>query len=167
MKILRKKVFVISVAVLLTLGIVFMAYSIIAGQGKLSPYEINVDIDTDARVLFATHKTDRKDAIMEEIVQYYRDKPIYISVIDAHTLSDVRIEEWDGVVIFSAIEFGQPPKEVLSFVRDNEGSDDMALFLTVNSGRWNTDLDIDAITSASRNIKSNEIVMFIDSIIAK
>ena len=164
MRILKRKAIALPTAILLILGIAFGVYSVARGQGKLNPYVINLEAGEHTRVLIATHQTRVKDVIMQEIKQYFKNRPVFISVIDALTLGNVRVEEWDGVVILSAIEFGRPPKEVSTFLTKNEGHKNIAVFLTVDSERWNTNLNVDATTSASKNMKSNGIIEFIDGI---
>jgi hypothetical protein len=169
MKIKNKKraiiIGVIAASVVIA-GVVLAWYFSYVWQPKIKPYEINTS-DASAHILIAAQGKDYKKDTLEVIANHYAGKDVFISVIDISGLSDVNVEKWDYLVLFSAIQMYELDPDVQEFL-NHVGEDERILLYNTSGGSQIGFGNIDAITSASINPEHSAevIIQRIDKAIA-
>ena len=110
-------------------------------------YEIN-DSTFRHHVLIATQGSKFKDSIVSGVIQNLRSHPIYIKVIDVTSLSQVRIDEWDAIVVLHTWENWKAQKDAAEFLHRHGSSDKLVVVATSGAGSMKIE-GVDAITSPS------------------
>lgn len=156
----------IAIAVLVAGGL--LVFKLFVAQGVSPTYEINQPQKDYQSVLIATQKKGFKDTVMQQISNYYQDKPIYIKVIDVTKLNEVEQEDWDKIILFTTVEMGKVPGAVTNFLEKQSDLSNVFLPVTAASGIWNgNQFDVDAIATASlaenTETTANSIIEFIDT----
>ena len=141
--------------------IIFLIVSVfllIYACGK-SVQELKID-NTDARcqLLIAVIKTsDFKDSIIDGIVEKYKDT-CDIEVMNVSNVEDLTQKEFDVVLLVdecrAKMRFNKKLKEII-----DELDKKKVVFVTAGDPEWEyTYKDIDAITSASEEDKTHEVI---------
>jgi hypothetical protein len=111
-------------------------------------FEVN-DPRAATRVLVATQGSAFKDAVVAGVVGQLQTRGAYVKVIDLSSLSTVREDEWNAIVMVHTWEMGQAPAEVKRFAAAVRERRKLVGFAT--SGRGDFRLEgVDVISSASR-----------------
>ncbi|WP_020568862.1 hypothetical protein [Neolewinella persica] len=118
-------------------------------MGVITPYEVN-EPSSEKHLLIVTQQSAYKDSLTAGIVRAFRDKPVYINVIDLTTAATYQAErEVDACILLHTWEIGRPPGMVHAF-RDSLGGKVPLLAITTSgSGSAILDDEVDGISSAS------------------
>ena len=135
--------FVLVIAVLVFLFWYRAEYSM-----EISPsYSINTP-ESGAELMIITQKSDFKDAVVSEVVSHFQDLDVFIRVTDVTRIPELKLTEWNTVVVFHTWEFGKPPKEVRLLL--DAGFDDSHMLFFTTSGDGDVQIDgVDGISGAS------------------
>jgi hypothetical protein len=127
-------------------GIWFLTYS---WQPILKPDEINTP-EAAVSVLIAAQGRTHKIKTLDIISDYYTGKDVYISIIDVSNLPDVNINEWDYIILFSAIRMYKLNSDVEAFLKRTVEDKRILLFNTSDGTQMGYG-NVDSITAASVN----------------
>lgn len=149
------------IAIILVVGVEI--YNFLKAPSPINPYSINSK-SSKKKVLIATQKSDFKDLVVKNVIKHYEEQDIYISVIDVTKLTDIKAEEWDRIIIFSAIRYYKLNDTVDQFIKNEKDSNRIFLYNTSNSTQLKTD-NIDTVTSASQKIDVDKCTSVIINLI--
>jgi hypothetical protein len=146
----RRRVLLIVLAVIVLIvggvGVWFLQYS---WQPKLKSYDINTP-QAAKRVLIASQGRKHKTDTLAAVTDYYTGKDVYIRVIDVSGLPDVQADEWDFIVLFSAIRMYKLNPDAQAFLdRIGESAYKRVLLFNTSDGTQMGYDGVDAVTSAS------------------
>ena len=157
MKTLKITLIVIS-SIVVVLLIAFGIYLLMNRQGVIEPFEVNSPA-LGQKVLIASQGSDFKNAVVESLTQYLREKPVYVNVIDVTALAKVVEDEWDAVVLIHTTERWKLQPDVKAYLDRSEDLSKVVLLTTSGSGKWKTkDFKVDVITSASKMSEINSVL---------
>lgn len=157
MKTLKITLIVIS-SIVVVLLVAFGIYLLMNRQGVIEPFEVNSPA-LGQKVLIASQGSDFKNAVVESLTQYLREKPVYVNVIDVTALAKVIEDEWDAVVLIHTTERWKLQPDVKAYLDRSEDLSKVVLLTTSGSGRWKTkDFNVDVITSASKMSEINSVL---------
>jgi len=157
LKTLKITLIVIS-SIVVVLLIAFGIYLLMNRQGVIEPFEVNSPA-LGQKVLIASQGSDFKNAVVESLTQYLREKPVYVNVIDVTALAKVVEDEWDAVVLIHTTERWKLQPDVKAYLDRSEDLSKVVLLTTSGSGKWKTkDFKVDVITSASKMSEINSVL---------
>ena len=146
-------IFGASIAVLV---IVFIAYYLIYSQEVIEPFEVNSPA-LETKVLVGSQGSDFKNALLEKLTERIGKKDIYIRAIDVTTLSGVKEESWDSIILINSIQWYKLQKDVRIFLNSAQATDRIIMLATSGDGDVKPkDGKLDTITSASKMNKLDE-----------
>ena len=146
-------IFGASIAVLV---IVFIAYYLIYSQEVIEPFEVNSPA-LETKVLVGSQGSDFKNALLEKLTERIGKKDIYIRAIDVTTLSDIKDESWDAIILINSIQWYKLQKDVRVFLNSAQTTDRIIMLATSGDGDVKPkEGKIDTITSASKMNKLDE-----------
>jgi hypothetical protein len=136
-----------------------------AVSDKISSYSINSD-NSKNRILIATQKTNYKDDAMQAIIGNFDKQNVFISVIDVRQLPNIVSDDWDKIIIFSAIKMYEFHPGIVKYLK-NSKNDDRIFMYNTSGGTLMTYGEIDTVTSASINPQNaaSEIINAINSVL--
>lgn len=119
--------------------------------------EIVNDYGSKNKLLIASQGSEYKNAIVNGVIDEFKDKDVYIKVIDVTTIKDVEVDVWDAYLILHTFEIWQPQADAADFLETHYDKEKMVVLGTSGSGEVKME-GIDGYTGASimENI-SNEI----------
>jgi hypothetical protein len=136
-----------------------VGYRLIFSQGVAESFEVNSS-DLDTKVLIATQESDFKDALVSGIIEDLEKKPTYIKVVDVTTLSDVKEDEWNVVMLISTCQSSKLQADTTAYLDQAQDLDKTILLITSGSGTWKPEnAPIDSISSASRKVNVDSLVV--------
>ena len=136
-----------SIAVLV---IVFIVYYSIYSQEVIEPFEANSP-DLETKVLVGSQGSDFKNALLEKLIERIGKKDIYIRTIDVTTLSAIKEDSWDAIILINSIQWYKLQKDVRIFLNSAQATDRIIMLATSGDGDMKPkECKIDTITSASR-----------------
>jgi hypothetical protein len=100
------------------------------------------------KILIATQGSAYKNALVEGVIEATKERQLTIEVIDVSLLSNVKIEDWDAIVIMHTWENWQPQIDAARFSQRHANLDKVIFLATSGQGEL-TIPGVDAITSAS------------------
>jgi len=157
LKTLKITLIVIS-SIVVVLLVAFGIYLLMNRQGVIEPFEVNSPA-LGQKVLIASQGSDFKNAVVESLTQYLREKPVYVNVIDVTALAKVVEDEWDAVVLIHTTERWKLQPDVKAYLDRSEDLSKVVLLTTSGSGKWKTkDFKVDVITSASKMSEINSVL---------
>lgn len=122
-----------------------------------------------SKVLIATQGSDFKNAIVTNIINFYKRDSVHIKTIDVTQLPQYEPNVYNAIVILHTWEYGKPPQAVKQFVNENiRDKEKMIVFATSGAGD-NKIEGIDAMAGES-NIEnagdiSDEIIERIEALL--
>jgi hypothetical protein len=148
-----KKILLIAGIILGTIIVILTVFYIILvifyGQEKAEEFEVNKP-PIDIKMLVAYQGSAYKNTLVENLLNQLKDESIYIKLIDVDGLENIRLSDWDCVVIINTCERGTMNDSVKSFLKRADSLDRIILHTTSGGGVWKTkDFNIDTITGAS------------------
>ena len=101
------------------------------------------------KVLVATQGSDFKNAIVTNIINFYKKDSVYIKIVDISQLQQIKFEGYNAIVILHTWEYGKPPLEVSQFISNNLNYKD-SIIVFATSGEGNNKIEgIDAMAGES------------------
>ncbi|GCC50421.1 hypothetical protein SanaruYs_06360 [Chryseotalea sanaruensis] len=136
---------------------------------EVKEFDVNTREQSN-HILIASQGSKFKDEVVAQVIQQLPAGYAYIKVIDVKSLTDIKEENWDVIVILHTWEYAKPPDAVKSFVDNIDDKNKLVMISTSGRGTYLIK-DVDGISSASQldeitNI-SNEIVQRIQNILKK
>ncbi|MFC1504271.1 hypothetical protein ACFL6D_02530 [Spirochaetota bacterium] len=150
-------------AIIAAIGIWFGVYYLIYRQGVIEPFEVN-NPNLQTKVLIASQGRDFKRELVKKLTERIGAKNIYIKVIDVTTLSSVKPEEWNAIILINTIQWYALQKDVDIFLTSAKSVDNIVMLATSGEEdmKPRKKYRIDTITSASKmddvDKKLNEIL---------
>ena len=136
-----------------------VGYRLMFSQGVVESFEVNSP-DLKTKVLIATQGSGFKDALVSGIIEDLKKKSAYIKVVDVTTLSDVKEDEWNVVVLISTCQSAKLQPDTVAYLDQAKDLDKTILLITSGSGTWKPeDSPIDCISSASRKANVDSLVV--------
>ena len=115
-------------------------------------------------LLIATQGSDFKDALVKNVIDYYKEDSIYIKVIDVSSLTSIDPANYSALLVIHTWENWKPPVSVKLFIeRTMSNKNKIVVFTTSGAGNYAID-EIDAITGES---KIEDLMVFTDKIIER
>jgi len=153
-----KIILIVIGSIVVVLLVVFGIYLLMNKQGVIEPFEVN-NPELGQKVLIASQGSDFKNAVVESLTQYLREKPVYTKVIDVTALAEVNEDEWDAVVLIHTTEKWKLQPDVKAYLDRAEDISKVVPLTTSGSGEWKTkDFNVDVITSASKMSEMNSVL---------
>lgn len=123
------------------------------------------------RLLIASQGSNYKEAVVSGVITELKEKPVFISVMDVSSLSDINVDQWNVVLILHTWESWEPQVDAKNFLDSLSSSELKKVIVVTTSGRGDYKTEgVDAITSASslsdvpRNVAA--IVQRLDLLVA-
>jgi hypothetical protein len=136
-----------------------VGYRLIFSQGVVESFEVNSS-DLDTKVLIATQGSGFKDALVSGIIEDLKKKPIYIKVVDVTTLSDVKEDDWNVVVLISTCQSATLQPDTATYLDQAKDLDKTILLITSGSGTWKPENSpLDSISSASKKANVDSLIV--------
>jgi hypothetical protein len=110
-------------------------------------FEINVPSEPN-KVWIATQGSPFKDTLVSKIVESLRSEMVHIKITDISSLNNIKIENWNAIIVIHTWEIGKPPLIVDQFIQEHKDSKKIIVFTTSGS-KEETIKDIDGISGAS------------------
>ncbi len=134
MKLKNKRRFVFFASVILLLVVFAFWYKATYSMDKASSYTINSTV-LPTSIVIATQGSAFKDAIVTNIINFYKRDSVHIKTMDVSELQNLDHRLHTTIVILHTWEYGQPPQSVREFIYDNiKDKDKIIVFTTSGSG---------------------------------
>lgn len=101
------------------------------------------------KLLVATQGSDFKDAVVTNVINFYRKDSVHIKTIDISKLPRMDPKKYDVILILHTWEYGKPPRVVTQFINDNERLNNRMIVYTTSGAGTNRIEGIDAMTGES------------------
>tara|TARA_R100000935_G_scaffold15425_2_gene30776 strand:+ start:7667 stop:8152 length:486 start_codon:yes stop_codon:yes gene_type:complete len=121
------------------------------------------------KILIATQGSDFKDAIVTNLINFYKKDSVHLKTIDVTQLRQVKPNEYNAIILLHTWEYGKPPRIVSQFINENSAlKNKMIVYAT--SGAGNNKIEgIDAMAGESilenASDVSDEVIEKIESIL--
>lgn len=119
-------------------------------QSDITPYRVG-SATSEQTVLLASHSSEFKEVLVEKISGAVTAENMAVDIIGIEGLKAVEAEKYAGVVMISSCLAWSVDPSVRNFIDRHPDYKPIVLVITSKSG-WlpkKTDLDVDAMTSAS------------------
>jgi hypothetical protein len=130
-------------------------------------FEINSP-ELEHRILIASQSSHYKNTVVLSVVRHFKQRPVYIKVIDVTALPGINENDWDAIVVIHTWENWQPPPVVKTWLELANNLNKVVILTTSGNGLYKMQ-GINAITSASimTNIPADvaEVVSRVDLIL--
>jgi hypothetical protein len=121
-------------------------------------FEVNSP-DLSKKILVATQGSEFKDGLVDAFCARLAAQPMYVKVIDVSGLDDVDTNEWSKVLVINTAMMNIMSGPARRLVARREGLDNVLLLITSGGGDFKpTDLEVDALSGASRTSDTNRLV---------
>ncbi|MDM8515484.1 hypothetical protein QUF76_04735 [Desulfobacterales bacterium HSG16] len=130
---------------------------------SIQPFETG-NISATARVLIAAQASEFKENILTKIVNGFEKEPVYIKVIDIQKLKKESAENFQAIVIINTCVAWRMSAAAADFIKKTKENQKyrVILFSTADDENWLPEkAGVDAVTSASRPEKSNQVANII------
>lgn len=169
MKVYKK----IGVGLLILLGLLFTLaiwYKYAFSMEEATPMEINSP-SLEKKVLIATQGSEFKNKVTLLVTDYYKEKSVFIKVIDIKMLEYTDPEPYNAIVVLHTWEYSKPPQTVKNFIeRTKECNEKMVFAATSGSGNY-VIKGVDALSGESILINAEEfsekIILKVNTILFK
>ena len=143
------------------IGILLVIYIVMNTQGVIEPFQSG-NPQADTRILIASQGSEFKESLVGSIIDEFKDPETFFSVIDCTTLQDIRIDDWDAMIIIHTMQIHKMPAGARKFLDEVDDFSNIMLVCTSGGGdEVVTAYDVDAISSASRMSKLPAILQWI------
>lgn len=148
---LTRKIILVIVGITILFFLLLIWYKVTYSMDPVISYEINKDNESQ-KILIATQGSDYKNGVVEEIIDYLKDKPVYIKVIDVTHLKNVNHGQWDAIIVLHNWQMWKPDENARIFLEKYYSSGKIFVVETSGSGEEKIE-GVDAITGASKMIE--------------
>jgi len=123
-----------------------------------SPFEVQVE-NPNQKILIATQRSHFKDQFVSMLVDSLSLTTNYIRGVEVNDLKDMNDDDWDKIIIINSF-IVKLNRKADRFIQRAERPEKILLFVTSGGADWKPqpELQIDAITSASRIENENELI---------
>ncbi|MBR9758384.1 MAG: hypothetical protein GYB39_09875 [Algicola sp.] len=149
LKISKKSVLFIVVAVLGTGVLMFVWYKNTHAMAKVEAFQVNAPAQA-SKLLIATQGSTFKNAITAHVVAHYKQNAVFISVIDVSALPQIAAEDFEAILVVYAWEYQKPPTAVKTFLNRSAAFKNKMVILTTSGDGSSKMEGIDALTGESR-----------------
>ena len=104
--------------------------------------------ESSKTLLVATQGSTFKDSLVSGLVAHFRERDLFIKVIDVRELERIEPTQWDAICLIHTWENWKPPLVVDQFVKRSKTKDRLVVLTTSGAGRYKME-EVDAITGAS------------------
>jgi len=145
----KQKIIAIGVGLLAICVAAFLGwYQIHYSMDVAKPFEFG-ESSAPSRVLVATQGSKFKNAVVDGVVKSFRNRPVFVKVIDVSGLRWVDAGQWDAILVLHTWEKWEPPDVVDAFFVRWRSVDNVIALATSSAGDLKIE-GVDAIASASR-----------------
>lgn len=122
----------------------------------MEPFEVG-DSSAEQKVLIAAESTDFKTKVVDTVIGNMGTGESYFRIIGLSQLKDADTDQYEAVVVISAVKGGQLDGSVKSFLGNGTAESKTVLFVTaggevpVTEMKKKLGVKVDAVSSASRN----------------
>jgi hypothetical protein len=121
-------------------------------------FEVNSP-DLATRFLVATQGSEFKNGLVAALCDRLSAQPVYVRVIDVSGLDEVDTSEWNKILVINTAMVNIMSRPARRLVARREGLDNTLLFVTSGGADFKpTDLEVDALSGASRKSDTNRLV---------
>lgn len=121
-----------------------VTYSMEIAENK----EIN-SASLSSKILIATQGSTFKDAIVTNIINFYKKDSVHIKIIDVSQLQNSEPGLYKSIVILHTWEYGKPPQVVEQFINENTLYKDKIIVFTSSGAGTNKIEGVDALVGES------------------
>jgi hypothetical protein len=128
-------------------------------QGDIQHDELNTP-SLEKKVLVASRSSEFKDAVVMEIRDAFKEKPVYVKFIGIDNLKEEDASDYSAVVLISTCIAWKLDRHVNGFFNRHGNHNNMIVLTTSGDGDWLPDKkgrNFDAISSASQSVKIKEV----------
>ncbi|PKA84503.1 hypothetical protein ATE92_2695 [Ulvibacter sp. MAR_2010_11] len=160
-KLKNRLLFIFSFAMLLFAFAIWykVAYSMEVAEIKL----VN-STSLHTKILVASQGSDFKEAVVINIINFYKKDSIHIKKIDVSQLQQVQAQNYSAIIILHTWEYGKPPRGVTQFITENEQLKHKMIVYATSGAGSNKIEGIDAMSGESIIEKASDVS---DTIIEK
>ena len=128
----------------------FLIYVYLYYPRQAEPFEIKTE-NPQKRILIATEGSEFKNLLVKNLCDSLQKSSVYIKGVDVGDLKRIDAKHWDRILVINTFMVW-PSKNVHRFVDGALDPEKILLMVTSGGADWqpNSDLRIDAFTSASR-----------------
>lgn len=160
----RKKTIVILILSILGVCAIFFAwYKYNFSMDKAKSFSIN-DSNYPTKLLIATQGSEFKNALTNQVIDYFKEDSIYIQVIDISQLSKIKSSTYNATLLIHTWEGWGPPVEITDFILHQTTNLNKTVVFTTSGNGTNKMDNVDAITGES---KIDDIRLFSNKIIVR
>jgi hypothetical protein len=164
----KKKILYVFIGIITLFFLFLVWYKVTYSMDEAASYEINSPTN-QTKLLIATQGSEFKNAITENIVNYYKKDSLYIKVIDVSLLDKINANKFNAIFLFHTWENLKPPIEVEKFIESNKAlKSKIIIYTTSGNGSYKME-NVDALTGESNieDVKkvSNQITRKLDDLL--
>ncbi len=104
--------------------------------------------ESSKTLLIATQGSTFKDSIVSGIISHFRERDLFIQVVDIKALDRIEQSQWDAICLIHTWEYSRPPKAIETFIQASRERERLVVFTTSGDGGFKME-EVDAITGAS------------------
>ena len=122
------------------------------------------DINAATRVLIATQSSEFKEDIVAKIIKAFEKEPVYIRIIGIQKLKHESVDDFQAIIIIDTCIAWRMSDAAANFIKKikSREKEKIILLSTADDEDWLPEkAGVDAVTSASKPDKSNQIANII------
>jgi len=144
---MRKKLLIGLASFLLAFFLFLVWFDYTYSMEKIDTVEYN-DKSLNTKVLIASQGSEYKTEIVQGVIDFLKNKSVFIKVVDVSELPTVNTNNWNAIVILHTWEIFKPEENTAEFLKDNY--DNSKMFVVTTSASGDNKIDgIDGISGAS------------------
>ncbi|NAS13741.1 hypothetical protein [Poritiphilus flavus] len=100
----------------------------------VEPYTVYTET-LEEKLIIATQGSEFKNALVNRIIDHYKNDSVFIRVIDVSGLPQINTSHYSAILILHTWEYDKPPEVVARFITENEKDmDKFVVFSTSGEG---------------------------------
>jgi hypothetical protein len=160
----RKKIIIALILCIIGIGVILLTwYKYNFSMDEAKAFEIN-NSNYPTKLLIATQGSQFKDALTNQVIDYFKEDSIYIQVIDISQLSKIKSSTYNATLLIHTWEGWGPPVEITDFIQHQTTNLNKTVVFTTSGNGTNKMDNVDAITGES---KIDDIRLFSNKIIVR
>ncbi|HLV38526.1 hypothetical protein [Xanthomarina sp.] len=145
---LTKKISYIFISFIVLIILFYGWYKYTHSMEEAPSFEVNSS-ENLVSLLIATQGSDFKNAVTNNIVNYFKDEAIFIKVIDVSKLNNTEAKDFNSILLIHTWENTKPPAEIEKFINNNkELRKKTVVYTTSGDGSYKMK-NVDALTGES------------------
>src|SRR5690554_5486603 len=97
-------------------------YKFTYSMEEAASFEVNSK-ENQTSLLIATQGSEFKNGLTNNIVNYYKEKTVFIKVIDISKLKNIDIKDFNGILLIHTWENTKPPISIKKFINNNRSEE--------------------------------------------